>query len=356
MIEEKPSDICYYNDYFYSKPHSNYIGLNTQEGPVVVSVAEEPLDENALTPTASFTSDKQKFIYRALIWSRHGEEQVMVEVETDLGSRIKAFTSLPLSSTSKRVLKAVQAAKTDLLSDTRFKLAKPADEFSNELLEMELRQVVSRYKFGVLYAKEGQVKETEMFSNVEGSMEFEEFLTLLGDKIQLQGWKEYRGGLNVVDNSTGTHSVYTNWRNYEIMFHVSTYLPYSSADSQQLERKRHLGNDIVVIIFYDGYTSYAPNTITSEFNHVFIVIQPVRTATGLCYRMGVVTKEGVPPFQPFIPDPHQYLFPHTPAFREFLLTKLINAERGAYEAPAFATKIKRTRKMLLEELHSNFGK
>jgi hypothetical protein len=36
---------------------------------------------------------------------------------------------------------------------------------AEELLDMELKQVVSNYKFGILYAKEGQYKETDMFSN-----------------------------------------------------------------------------------------------------------------------------------------------------------------------------------------------
>lgn len=54
------------------------------------------------------------------------------------------------------------------------------------------------------------------------------------------------------DDSTGTHSVYRKLQNYEIMFHVSTYIPYYSKDQQQVERKRHIGNDVVVIIFRDG--------------------------------------------------------------------------------------------------------
>ena len=34
-----------------------------------------------------------------------------------------------------------------------------------------------------------------------------------------------------------------------MMFHVSTLLPFFPADPQQVERKRHIGNDLVVIIF-----------------------------------------------------------------------------------------------------------
>jgi RAP1 GTPase activating protein 1 len=36
------------------------------------------------------------------------------------------------------------------------------------------------------------------------------------------------------------------------MFHVATYIPFTPEDRQQVERKRHLGNDIVVIVFRDG--------------------------------------------------------------------------------------------------------
>ena len=83
------------------------------------------------------------------------------------------------------------------------------------------------------------------------------------------------------DSSTGKTSVYTVYEGHEIMFHVSTMLPYSEENKQQvglinflvfcfshplsislshthththtltymhqLERKHHIGNDIVVI-------------------------------------------------------------------------------------------------------------
>jgi signal-induced proliferation-associated 1 like protein 3 len=36
------------------------------------------------------------------------------------------------------------------------------------------------------------------------------------------------------DGSTGTHSVFTEWNNNEIMFHVSTMLPFNPLDKQQV--------------------------------------------------------------------------------------------------------------------------
>jgi len=65
------------------------------------------------------------------------------------------------------------------------------------------------------------------------------------------------------------------------MYHVSTLLPHYEADAQQLEKKRHIGNDIVVIIFQEGDTPFDPTKIKSVFNHVFIVIRPIKPGAKL---------------------------------------------------------------------------
>lgn len=40
--------------------------------------------------------------------------------------------------------------------------------------------------------------------------------------------------LCLTDDTTGTHSVYTVYHGHEIMFHVSTMLPYSKENKQQV--------------------------------------------------------------------------------------------------------------------------
>ena len=60
--------------------------------------------------------------------------------------------------------------------------------------------------------------------------------------------------------------MYRTWKNVEVMFHVSTMLPFEATNAQQLARKRHIGNDIGLILFVDGKTPYLPDTITSRFN------------------------------------------------------------------------------------------
>ncbi|EGG23585.1 hypothetical protein DFA_05718 [Cavenderia fasciculata] len=53
-------------------------------------------------------------------------------------------------------------------------------------------------------------------------------------------------GLDIRDNMTGSHPIYRCWRDYELIFHTSAKIPYKE---QQIDRKRHLGNDIVMIVF-----------------------------------------------------------------------------------------------------------
>jgi len=171
-----------------------------------------------------------------------------------------------------------------------------------KLIQFEAQHVVKNFKFGVLYCKKDQVLEDEMFLNGKcnpsfvvacflaflitetGSEDFEEFLDFLGERIVLQGWKQFRGGLDVSSefffelpfsqgayyllvsaNTTGKHSVYTQHSGMEVMFHVSTLLPFTPGDQQQVERKRHLGNDIIMIIFVEGDQKINPVVFRTQF-------------------------------------------------------------------------------------------
>lgn len=50
----------------------------------------------------------------------------------------------------------------------------------------------------------------------------------------------FRGGLDIGSDQTGEESVYTSFKDREIMFHVSTLLPYDPLDSQQVSLVKHL--------------------------------------------------------------------------------------------------------------------
>ncbi|XP_039972030.1 rap1 GTPase-activating protein 1 isoform X3 [Xiphias gladius] len=216
--------------------------------------------------------------------------------------------------------------------------------------------ISNNFKFGVIYQKFGQTSEEELFGNMEESPAFVEFLEFLGQKIELHDFKGFRGGLDVTHGQTGTESVYTSFHNKEIMFHVSTKLPYTEGDSQQLQRKRHIGNDIVAIVFQEENTPFVPDMIQSNFLHAYVVVQVENACTdNVTYKVSVTARDDVPFFGPALPDPA--IFKKGPEFREFLFTKLINAEYACYKAEKFAKLEERTRSALLEtlyeELHIN---
>ncbi|CAI5642500.1 unnamed protein product [Oreochromis niloticus] len=118
----------------------------------------------------------------------------------------------------------------------------------------------------------------------------------------------------------------------------------------QLQRKRHIGNDIVALVFQEEATPFVPDMIASNFLHAFIVVQaeePCSETTS--YKVSVTAREDVPPFGPPLPNPA--VFKKGPEFREFLLTKLINAELACYKSDRFARLEERTRAALLDSLH-----
>uniref|UniRef100_A0A3B5MTR4 Rap-GAP domain-containing protein n=1 Tax=Xiphophorus couchianus TaxID=32473 RepID=A0A3B5MTR4_9TELE len=220
---------------------------------------------------------------------------------------------------------------------------------SQLIVNYDEHEVNNTFKFGVVYQRFGQVSEEELFTNNQESPAFSEFLQLLGETVELQDFKGFRGGLDVSHGQTGSHSVYTVYRGQEVMFHVSTKLPFTEGDAQQLQRKRHIGNDIVAVVFQEEATPFVPDMIASNFLHAFILVQVEETRSdSATYRVSVTAREDVPPFGPPLPNPA--VFRKGPEFRQFLLTKLINAELASYKSERFARLEERTRSALLDGL------
>lgn len=155
---------------------------------------------------------------------------------------------------------------------------------------------------------------------------------------------------NYTIGESGEYSYYDTWgEGFEIMYHVSTLLPYNTADRQQIQRKRHIGNDIVCIIFVDGDQPFVPNAIKSQFLHIFVIIHMVDLPDGTKgYSATIASDEQVPEFGPPLPDPPIF---RTPAeLRAFLLCKMINGENAAYKAPRLIKPHQRARSGMLENL------
>ena len=139
----------------------------------------------------------------------------------------------------------------------------------------------------------------------------------------------------------------TEFKSYDIMFHVSTLLIHTPGDEQQLSKKRYMGNDVVMIIFQDSDTPIDPSTFRSHFNHVFISVRVAHKLPDgtVFYQINTASKRGVRRHEPLLPHPP--VFERNARLRAWFLTKLINAQRAALRAPGFAKSLNRTREQLM---------
>jgi hypothetical protein len=235
----------------------------------------------------------------------------------------------------------------------------PNEQVDDILLEWDTKFVSKTFKFGVLRVLPGQLHdENAIYANRDAGGAFGDFLALLGDSVLLKEHRRFRGGLDCKgDDTTGTHSVFATHRSLEIMFHVAPLLPFFEHDVQQVERKRHIGNDVVVVVFNESGEPFDPSVLTSHFNHVFCVVVPQplspdgADAAQRTYRVAFASKLGVRPFGPFLSHPP--IWQHGARFRDFLLTKLVNGERAAMFAPEFRGIALRTRGELLARITSS---
>ncbi|XP_030210157.1 GTPase-activating Rap/Ran-GAP domain-like protein 3 isoform X1 [Gadus morhua] len=306
--------------YFLGKVHQNYVGTDAEKNPFYLSVVLSD-QNNQRVPQ-----------YRAILWRKAGTLKI----------------SLPYCPTKTLSVKSILSAMNlDRFERGPREILNP--EIQKDLLVLEEQEGSVNFKFGVLYAKDGQLTDDEMFSNETGSESFEKFLSLLGDSVTLQGWAGYRGGLDTKNDTTGMQSIYTVYQGHELMFHVSTMLPYSKENKQQVERKRHIGNDIVTIVFQEGEDaspSFKPSMIRSHFTHIFALVRYNKENDS--YRLKIFSEESVPLFGPPLPSPP--VFTDHQEFRDFLLVKLINGEKATLETPTFAQKRQRTLDMLIRSL------
>ena len=122
----------------------------------------------------------------------------------------------------------------------------------------------------------------------------------------------------------------------------------------QLQRKRHIGNDIVCVVFLEAdNTPFSPSCIKSHFLHTFILVRtsPKIKRKQTRYEVSVISRDEVGAYKPYLWE--QSVFDKGPMFREWLLTKIVNGERASYSAPKFARMQERTRSQMLEDLVAN---
>lgn len=322
-----------YRAHFLGYEHYNFHGIDDQLGPLVLSLKTY--------------SDQDK----------EEEQQEQNENHTRIILRLNTGTVhklIPDSALADGLspIKVAQLAVPELSIDKLHPILCPR---ASELIVSYDEHVLDNcFKFGLIYQMRDQITEEALFGNRTQSPALTEFMGMLGQKILLSQHKGYRGGLDTQYGQTGVESLYETHYGREIMFHVSTMLPYTENDAQQLQRKRHIGNDIVAVVFQDGNTPFTPDMITSHFLHAYILVQPIDPCTpNTRYKVSITARSDVPYFGPSMPSPA--VFSKGPELKEFLLTKLINAQMACLKAEEFSKLTQRTRATLLANLEEELA-
>nr|XP_028580630.1 signal-induced proliferation-associated 1-like protein 1 isoform X3 [Podarcis muralis] len=336
IVEHVDLGAYYYRKFFYQKEHWNYFGADENLGPVAVSIRREKPEE--------IKENGSQYNYRIIFRTS--------ELTTLRGSVLEdAIPSTAKHCTARGLpLKEVLEHVVPELNIHCLRLAFNTPKVTEQLMKLDEQGLSYQLKVGIMYCKSGQSTEEEMYNNESAGPAFEEFLQLLGERVRLKGFEKYRAQLDTKTDSTGTHSLYTTYKDYEIMFHVSTMLPYTPNNKQQLLRKRHIGNDIVTIVFQEpGAESFSPKNIRSHFQHVFVIVRVHNPCTdNVCYSVAATRSRDVPSFGP--PIPKGITFPKSNVFRDFLLAKVINAENAAHKSEKFRAMATRTRQEYLKDL------
>jgi len=218
--------------------------------------------------------------------------------------------------------------------------------FHRSLVQLDKACGREMLKIGVIYVKEGQDDQKVILSNDSKSPLYREFVRGLGWTIDVAQHRGYLGGLDP-KLTTGASSPYCANSIMEVVFHEVTAMPTNAADPQQIHKKRHVGNDIVHIVYSDHCRDYSPETITTQFNNAHIIVYPL--PNGL-FRIQIYRKENVALFGPLL---------HGMAVNKKLLPILvrqtaINANRYVRYNTEGYTRPYPTRRKALEEIAKRY--
>ncbi|KAI0875041.1 tuberin [Hypoxylon argillaceum] len=192
-------------------------------------------------------------------------------------------------------------------------ISKPVPLPSTDAVDMAIRvfdrnSTLDGHKVGVIYIGENQVDEVEILANISGSSDYVEFLNGLGTLTKLKGATFNLQGLDRQYDTDGEYTFCWRDRVTELVFHVTTQMPTNlENDPRCAQKKRHIGNDFVNIIFNDSGFPFKFDTFPSDFNYVYIVIAPESRASFVAtrqrtpkdvqdsfYKVQVMSKPGFP--------------------------------------------------------------
>ena len=183
----------------------------------------------------------------------------------------------------------------------------PKDETVDRAIgSLDRVSTLDSHKVGVIYISRQRLSEIDILSNASGSPGYNHFLQGLGSLTRLKNASFNTQGLDKHFDADGEFTICWRDRVTELVFHVPTMMPTNLKDDPMCtNKKKHVGNDFVNIIYNSSGIPFSFDTFPSDFNYVYIVISPeglYSDTTMNCdhdtaksfFKVNVLTKPGFP--------------------------------------------------------------
>ena len=202
-----------------------------------------------------------------------GGQDIVVSVDSAEDDYICVFPNDINGRTCGRI--HIPSAASPLGSPLITTLPEEDDAVTRAIQAFDRTSALDSHKAGVIYIGEDQTTEDEILQNIQGSPDYVEFVEGLGDLMKLKDAAFNTQGLDRTDDADGQHTIV--WQNEvtELVFHITTLMPNNEdVNLNTANKKRHIGNDYVNIVFNNSGLPFDFNTFPSQFNSVYIVITP----------------------------------------------------------------------------------
>ncbi|XP_070391131.1 tuberin isoform X4 [Dermacentor albipictus] len=164
------------------------------------------------------------------------------------------------------------------------------------------------HRMGLLYVGPGQSGQEQcILSNTHGSVRYTALLRGLGSLVRLSELdprRTYLGGL-ACTGEDGTYCLCWQDDVTQVVFHVATLMPNVENDRHRGNKKRHIGNDYVHIVYNESSEPYNLATIRGDCHCVCVVVEPLKLGHNLVSLVGkpdVLELLRPPPEPQLVPD------------------------------------------------------
>eukprot|EP00127_Corallochytrium_limacisporum_P005353 Clim_evm29s203 gene=Clim_evmTU29s203 len=379
FVEQAEAQQQWFGRLFYGKEYEGWFGEGTTCGPFLMTVLRPNKDKHGEENDLHGRGTKSRRSFSMGTFRRRSHDAdgaaVAMRATGDFKSGLKSLTdnvlvmlwkesgieTIALPATFRNYSGTKLVHKVDPAMELVSRL-RPYSLVSHQedLLNIENFLNNRTKKVGVLYARRGQKTENEFYANETGPDAFYAFCDrYLGERIKLKGFNGYKGGLDVVNDSTGVESYYSNEPRWEVMYHVSTLLPFRATGGTQIERKRHIGNDLINIIYVDcmdvehhelgeDEVDVDISKFTSKYVQVYIVVIACKDG----YLVSVGNRPDLTPYGPIING--KAIFYDGPQMSHFLKAKIANGTLASSMGQKFKERTRRAVKDLLQTVIAQF--